>query len=111
MNSRRKRLMKLMQSVGIQRNDFAKTLENIRNYDKWTYQDIVNWIDFKRELGKSENQLPMYITSSDKYWNGYLINLALTLGKVGIDLLNTDKTIKRDYEILEEIALIWNDLA
>lgn len=44
MTARRKRLKKLMQSVGIQRNDFDNQLKSMREYDEWDYPTIINWV-------------------------------------------------------------------
>jgi hypothetical protein len=50
MTAKRKRLKKLMQSVGIQRNDFEKELKNMREYDEWDYQTIISWVRNRQNI-------------------------------------------------------------
>ena len=53
MTAKRKRLKKLMQSIGVQRNDFEKRLKNMREYDGFDFNDIINWVRYKHDFDNS----------------------------------------------------------
>lgn len=57
MTQHRKRLKKLMQSIGIQRNEFESQLKTMREYDNWSYQDIKNWVRNRQYYAPSFGKL------------------------------------------------------
>jgi len=100
MTARRKRLKKLMQSIGIQRNDFENALKSMygreRDYqtrEVWDDRSIIEWIRHKQVFS---------VLTTDS-----ISKSVRKLKTIGVNVKDKDG-FKTTWQVLSEISEKWN---